>query len=78
LILLIALGYGSYRLLHRNAAPAAVALGASGLLEAAGDRADALKEYTRFLDLWKQADPNLPELTEARIAIARLSRSRRV
>ncbi len=42
------------------------------LLEKTGDRSSALKEYERFLDFWKQADPGLPELAEARRAVARL------
>jgi serine/threonine protein kinase/Tfp pilus assembly protein PilF len=35
------------------------------LLEQAGDRQSARAEYRRFLDLWKHADANLPELAEA-------------
>jgi tetratricopeptide (TPR) repeat protein len=41
------------------------------LLDAAGDRQAARIEYSRFLDLWKRADANLPELAEARRALAR-------
>jgi len=44
----------------------------ASLLEKTGDRTGALKEYERFLDLWKQADPGLPELAEARRAVDRL------
>ena len=40
------------------------------LLEQAGDRAAARTEYSRFLELWKHADDNLPELAEARRALA--------
>jgi tetratricopeptide (TPR) repeat protein len=36
------------------------------LLDKAGRRAEAKKEYARFLDLWKGADADLPELAEAR------------
>ena len=36
------------------------------LLDASGDQDAARVEYQRFLDLWKNADPGLPELTEAR------------
>jgi tetratricopeptide (TPR) repeat protein len=43
------------------------------LLEQKGDNKAALTEYQRFLDLWKRADANLPELGEARRAVARLA-----
>jgi hypothetical protein len=42
------------------------------LLEKTGDKNAAVMEYGRFLDLWKHADPDLPELAEARRAVARL------
>jgi eukaryotic-like serine/threonine-protein kinase len=42
------------------------------LLEKTGDKAGALNEYERFLQFWKNADANLPELAEARRAVARL------
>jgi tetratricopeptide (TPR) repeat protein len=42
------------------------------LLEKTGDTANAKKEYGRLLTLWKNADPDLPELNEARRATARL------
>ena len=41
------------------------------LLDQTGDTAAARAEYQRFLDLWKDADPELPELAEARAYIAR-------
>jgi hypothetical protein len=34
-----------------------------------------LKEYERFLEFWKNADNDLPELPEAKRAIARLRTS---
>jgi serine/threonine protein kinase/Tfp pilus assembly protein PilF len=40
------------------------------LLEQAGDRQSARAEYLRFLELWKHADADLPELAEARMALA--------
>jgi tetratricopeptide (TPR) repeat protein len=46
------------------------------LLELTGDRRGALAEYQRFLELWKRADPDLPELDEARRAVRRLQPSR--
>jgi tetratricopeptide (TPR) repeat protein len=45
------------------------------LLEKAGDTTSALKEYERFLQFWKNADADLPEVGEARRAVARLTRS---
>ena len=42
------------------------------LLEQAGDKQAARQEYERFLDLWKRADSDVPELAEARRAVARL------
>jgi tetratricopeptide (TPR) repeat protein len=45
------------------------------LLEQAGDREAASHEFRRFLDVWKHADPHLPEVTEARTALARQQRA---
>jgi len=42
------------------------------LLDKSGDRAAAREQYQRFLDLWKRADPGLPELQEARRRISQL------
>jgi len=42
------------------------------LLEQTGDRAAARNEYMHFLDMWKRADAELPELDEARTALVRL------
>jgi tetratricopeptide (TPR) repeat protein len=35
-----------------------------------GDRAGANEQFKKFLELWKNADPDLPQLTEARRAIS--------
>ena len=42
------------------------------LLQQMGDKPGARKEYERFLNLWKDADSDLPELAEARQALSRL------
>ena len=45
------------------------------LYEAKGERQQALSHYTKFADLWKNADPELqPKVTEVRAKIARLSK----
>jgi tetratricopeptide (TPR) repeat protein len=36
------------------------------LLDETGDEERACAEYQHFLELWKDADPDLPELEEAR------------
>jgi tetratricopeptide (TPR) repeat protein len=41
------------------------------LLDKAGERDAARAEYQRFLEHWKAADPDLPELAEARARLAR-------
>jgi len=59
--------YDSYRL------PAALKR-AGELYEAKGDRAKASDRYRRFVDLWKDADPELqPGVREVRARIARLA-----
>lgn len=42
------------------------------LLEKTGDREGARVNFQRFLDLWKNADPGLAELKEAKERLARL------
>ena len=42
------------------------------LMQQMGDKPGARKEYERFLNLWKDADGDLPELAEARQAVSRL------
>ena len=41
------------------------------LVDLMGDKEAARSEYRRFLDFWKDADPDLPELQEARTSLAR-------
>jgi tetratricopeptide (TPR) repeat protein len=46
-------------------------LAAARLAARAGNRPTAINEYSRYLDLWKDADSGLPELAEARLFLAR-------
>ncbi len=41
------------------------------VLDKAGQRDAAHAEYRRFLELWKNADKELPELADARAALAK-------
>ncbi len=47
-------------------------IGLARVLDKAGQRDAARAEYQRFLELWKNADNDLPELAEARAALPRL------
>ena len=42
------------------------------LLDEKGDETAAREHFEQFLDLWKNADPDLPELAEARTRLAQL------
>ena len=47
-------------------------IGLARVLDKARQRDAARAEYQRFLELWKSADQDLPELAEARAALSRL------
>ena len=49
-------------------------LGLARALASGGDRADARQAYLAFFTLWKDADPDLLPLKEARLEFARLQR----
>src|SRR5207237_9631729 len=51
-------------------------LGLARALASGGDRSGARQAYLAFFTLWKDADPNLLPLQEARRELARLQHSR--
>jgi tetratricopeptide (TPR) repeat protein len=53
---------------------AAAYLGLGRAQAVGGNRAEARKAYEKFLDLWKDADPGIPLLGEARKEYAALTR----
>jgi hypothetical protein len=42
------------------------------IAEQQGDKPRARENYRKFLDLWKDADPGLPEVADAKLRLARL------
>lgn len=46
----------------------------AGLYEKKGDKAKAIEHYRKFLEIWKNADPDLPEPGLARARLAELER----
>jgi tetratricopeptide (TPR) repeat protein/TolB-like protein len=48
------------------------------LYEEKGDVAKAIENYEKFLGLWKDADPGLPELEDAKIRLVSLQSSRNI
>jgi cytochrome c-type biogenesis protein CcmH/NrfG len=42
------------------------------IAEQQGDKSRARENYRKFLDLWKDADPGLPEVTDAKSRLASL------
>jgi tetratricopeptide (TPR) repeat protein len=45
----------------------------SKIYEQQGDTAKAIEHYEKFLSLWKDADPGIPEVEDARKRLAGLS-----
>ena len=48
----------------------------SRIIEKSGNKAQAITNYQKFLDLWKDADKALPELAEVKGLLKELKRKR--
>jgi hypothetical protein len=45
------------------------------ICEQRGEKTQAIEYYQKFLDLWKNADPGLPESEDAKTRLAKLKAS---
>ena len=45
------------------------------ILEQQGNKTKAIEHYEKFLDLWKDADPGIAEVEDARGRLMRLKKS---
>ncbi len=60
-----------YRYAHSRTYPQGFYL-LGKIYEKKGDKPRAVQNYEKFLDLWKDADPDLPDLIDAKVRLAKL------